>query len=193
MIYQNEILNRRTGELISIDIGNWITVTELGDCLDLGPREIRKVLHRLGWAAPERGSGGAYRLNANAVRRGYGKRISPKKGYPFDVISPAGQAIVREQLQSLMDAAEEERKSDPVVQQTRSALEEYRGKHPDHLVTLQEEVSWIDFYCPGLTGPQVALVLDTTDQLVRKYRHAANAQRKRVAQRRDVGTLPGAQ
>jgi hypothetical protein len=190
MIYHNEILNRQTGELISVNTGDWITISELGDCLDLGPRAIRKVLHRLRWAAPERGSGGAYRLNEYAVRHGYGKRISPTKGYPFDVISPAGQTIVLEKLHSLMDAAEAERKADPVVQQTRGALEVYRGKHPDRLVTLQEEVSWIDFHCPGLTGPQVALVLDTTHQLVRKYRHAANAQRRRAGERRNaVGVL----
>jgi hypothetical protein len=182
MIYEREVLNRQTGELVSIDAGDWITVTELGECLDLGSRQIRKLLNRLGWVEADYSSyssRGAYRINDFAVRCGFGRRITPAKGFPFDIISPAGQDAVLKDFEALMAAEEAEKATDPLVVQSRRALDEYREDYPKKLVTLREEVDWLDFHCPGLEAPQVALVLDTNAALVRKHRSLAEKQRRR--------------
>jgi hypothetical protein len=56
MIYTTEQLDRTTGDLIVVDLGNWITVTELGKQYGLGEKKIRSVLHHLGMLREE-GSG----------------------------------------------------------------------------------------------------------------------------------------
>ena len=40
MEYFDEVLDRRTGELVAIATGSWITITELGDLHQVGRREM---------------------------------------------------------------------------------------------------------------------------------------------------------
>ncbi|MBB4171594.1 hypothetical protein [Rhizobium sp. BK538] len=47
MIYVEEILDRKTGELVSVDKGDWITITELATLLGLGRRQATTVLRHL--------------------------------------------------------------------------------------------------------------------------------------------------
>ena len=102
MQYTSEVLDRTTGDLKIITLGNWITVTELGKQHGLGPRKIRSLLHHLGMLQSEKKR---LRLTPKAVALGYGKRHdNPKKiKHPFDVISPLGQKVVAENLGWVME------------------------------------------------------------------------------------------
>ncbi|MCK0197829.1 hypothetical protein MWN34_13015 [Ancylobacter sp. 6x-1] len=69
MIYTEEILDRRTGETVTLDKGNWITVTEFGAAMGVGPRKVRTVLRELDFVGVE--GGGTYqrhRISPWAIR-----------------------------------------------------------------------------------------------------------------------------
>jgi hypothetical protein len=145
MQYTSTVLDRRTGELVSVDLGDFLTVTELGATLGLSPRKTRKVLHVLGLVEPEGGRGN-YRLTRDAVNKGYGKRHDrPKHGkYPFDVLSPAGQKLVADGLDVALAQLEDRRV--PKAQELRWSLEAYQAwRRAEKLsaMTLQMEVCWL--------------------------------------------------
>jgi hypothetical protein len=48
MLYTNETVDRTTGDLRIVNMGNWVTVTELGQHYGLGPRKIRSLLYHMG-------------------------------------------------------------------------------------------------------------------------------------------------
>jgi ribosomal protein S25 len=48
MNYTAETLDRATGELKEVSLGNWITVTELGERYGVGPKQVRTILHHMG-------------------------------------------------------------------------------------------------------------------------------------------------
>lgn len=178
MQYTTEVFDRRSGELVSLDLGVYMTVSELGEVFGLSPRQIRKVLHTLGLAAPE-GSRGNYRLTFEAVRKGYGKRIDrPKKGrYAFDVISPAGQKLVADNLPRAL--VEIERQRVPLAQEMAEVIEAYRAfrsaKGLSEL-TLQAEVCWLADHFPTASAEEIASATSGAPGKVRQYasirRHA---------------------
>ncbi|CAO4182674.1 hypothetical protein [Methylorubrum populi] len=47
MLYSEEVLDRRTGELVKVNQGEWITVTELAGLYGVGPRKARSVLRKM--------------------------------------------------------------------------------------------------------------------------------------------------
>jgi len=97
--YVSSSLNRETGDIDTISLGNWITVTELGAMYGVGPKRARQVLYHMGLLQPETtGRHTKYHLSENAVLEGYGSRnisrIGKRAGTVFDVISPLGQALL---------------------------------------------------------------------------------------------------
>src|SRR5690606_25251238 len=126
-------------------LGHFMSVTEFGKTIGLSARQVRRVLHVLGLARPE-GVRGNYRLTPEAVQRGYGKRHdNPRKGkWAFDVLSPEGQKLVRENAAAALSELEAARV--PKAQQMRDALEEYRAwRQMEGLceMTLQMEAHWL--------------------------------------------------
>lgn len=171
MHYTTEVLDRRSGELVSLDLGFYLTVTELGQSLGLTPRQIRKVLHVLGLAMPE-GSRGNYRLTFEAVRKGYGKRIDrPKKGrYPFDTISPAGQRLVADNLAWALAEIEEQRV--PMARTMAEELEAYKDFRASERLsplTLQAEVCWLADHFPEASSEEIAAATGGAAGKVRQY------------------------
>lgn len=173
--YEAQILERQTGELLTIGLGTWVTVTELGEMLGLSPRRIRKVLHVLELAQPE-GRGGNYRLTRAAIERGIGKRIdrprASRKGraHPFDVISPTGQKYVRHNLSAALEKLSEgrSRKAAPM----RSAIEAYKQDR-EHAglsrLTLQMETYWLAQQFPDALQAEIAEALEAAPGVVRAY------------------------
>jgi hypothetical protein len=105
--YTEEVFNRSTGELETISLGHWVTVTELGELHGVGRLQVRSILRQLDFLGVE--GGGRYqrhRITRWAVDRGYGKRIecSARVMRPFDVISPAGRAWIDERWSATEEA-----------------------------------------------------------------------------------------
>lgn len=144
MEYTREILNRRTGDLETFSMGDWITVTELGVKYAVGEKKVRSILHHIGLLAPEgRGQKTRYRLTSHAVNQGLGKRIeaSAKRKWPFDVISPLGQQLVAQVWEEAAEELEAE-KASPLLQHAEKALAQFKAGRKGPMTT-QEEVCWL--------------------------------------------------
>jgi len=166
MEYKHEILDRATGHLIEVSVGDWITVTELGQRYGIGEKKTRAVLHHIGLLAPEEGR---YRLTRCAVERGLGMRHDrPRKSkYPFDVISPKGQRLIEQVWSEAYDDYEAERRGDAQIAEALSALDAIRRCRRS--MTTQEEVCWVLDHYPRLTLQQVASTVEVDRALVSRY------------------------
>ena len=170
MNYQSEVLDRRTGELVRVDLGEWVTFTELGRAHDLGPRQVRQVLRHLKWVyAPVSLARSAYRFTPEAIEAGLGKHITKSKsGRPFDVVSPVGQSLFAKNLSSALKALSN-RETTKVIE-ARDALTEFKALRLDKSQwTTPMEVSWLAFARPSLSQDDIAQVLGISKQLVSSH------------------------
>jgi hypothetical protein len=127
MHYTAEVLDRATGDLNEVSLGDWITVTELGERYGVGSKKVRSILHHIGLLQSE-GQHGRYRLTPRAVEQGLGKRIdrSRKSKWPFDVISPEGQRLIAMAWDEAVADLERERLNDPIVHAADVALQSFK-------------------------------------------------------------------
>ncbi|MBM6582904.1 hypothetical protein ILT44_22110 [Microvirga sp. BT689] len=185
MIYTTEELNRTTGDLRIIDLGNWVTVTELGKRYGLGAKKIRSVLHHLGMLKSE---SGRFRLTTRAVQLGLGKRHDkPKKHqYPFDVISPLGQKVIAQNLGWVMEDMDEEKQSKPQLQAASQALKTFKDQRQSQMTT-QMEVCWMRDHFPDFTQDEIAGLIDAPQSLVNRYAKTQAKQRDFHQRRKAAG------
>jgi hypothetical protein len=111
MHYTEEMLDRTTGELVTIDKGDWITVTELGGRYGVTRIKVRAVLRQMGFLYVTGGQAhNRHRLTPQAIEAGHGKHIPAKAGKrmnPFDVISPEGQRWIGERWADALAAVDD--------------------------------------------------------------------------------------
>jgi len=178
MHYTAEVLDRATGDLKEVNLGDWITVTELGEKYGVGIKKIRSILHHMGLLQSE-GRHGRYRLTPHAIEQGLGIRHDkPKRSkWPFDVISPEGQKLIASVWHETVADLERERLCDPLVRSADAALKEFQALSPTPMTT-QQEVCWLTSRFPDLTYQQIADLLDVQRPLVSRY---ANLQKKQIA------------
>ena len=183
MIYTREVLNRQTGELETIGIGNWITIRELGDMYGLGRRQTTEVLRRmdvLQVETHERAS--RHRLARWFVEKGFGQRQHRKcDRFPFDVISPAGQKWIAGLWTLAIEELHEDRTAKPVTA-ARATLDVFAVER--HPMTVQMEVCWLVDRFPDLTQDQIALVLSVSQPLVNRNLQTRQRQLTKARERR---------
>ncbi|WP_404292414.1 hypothetical protein ACD578_08950 [Microvirga sp. RSM25] len=189
MLYTAEQLDRSTGDLRIVDLGNWITVTEFGQQYGLGPKKIRSALHHLGMLQVE---GKRLRLTSKAVALGYGRRHDfPKKHrHPFDVISPLGQKVIAENWERLIADMAEEKAGKPILKEASAALESFKKGRLGE-VTTQMQVCWLRDHFHILTQEEIAALIDTPRPLVNRYVKLQEKQRE-YAKRQRQGEPQGA-
>lgn len=180
MEYFSDVLDRSTGELVSVSIGDYVTITELGDLYRFGKREVRSVLRHLGVLQVE-GAHGRHRLSAWVVDRGWGKRIEKRGKPPFDVVGPELRSWVAERW----DAAVEEldRAATGPASEAAAALLRFQTERSMTL-TIPQSVSWLADYWPDLSQEDVAVILNVTRQLVSKYQRIRSARRAELVRLR---------
>lgn len=177
MLYSKCVLDRATGQLVEVNAGNWITVTELGEAYGVGRKKIRAILHHMGLLRPE-GRHGRYRLTPSAVERGLGTRIdTPKSGRPFDVISPLGQRLIADAWADTVRDLEEEVDGDVNLTAAKRGFAEQATRRSRPMTT-QEEVCWLRDRFPALSYAQVAKLLGVDDRLVSRYATQQTTQRE---------------
>jgi len=160
-------LDRATGDMVSQPLGEWITVTELGALYGAGPKRVRFVLHHIGLLQQEKGR---FRLTPQAVKDGLGKRIEkgPRVKFPFDVLSPAGQAMVagkwREACEELATLHDESRD----ISRASAALREFTERRKSQMET-QMQVCWLLDHFPDLSQREIAEVVEVAQPLVARY------------------------
>ncbi|MCK1289644.1 hypothetical protein [Bradyrhizobium sp. 30] len=164
MLYVQETVHRQTGRLITDPIGEFITVTELGEQYGVGPKRVRVVLHHMGVLAAE---GRRYRLPRAFVERRLGVRHdNPRSGHPFDVLSPECQALIAEAWDDTV--ADLESEAAPTMRRAEAALAAFRSTRSRELNT-QEAVCWLYDHHPRLLHRQIADILGVTAQLVSRF------------------------
>lgn len=166
MEYQQEVLDRGTGQLTTQSMGNWVTVTELGQRFGAGPRKVRAVLHHMGVLAKE---GKLYRLPRSWVERGIGIRHDfPRSGRAFDVISPKGQEMITALWSQTSADYEAEAAADSMVVGARDALRMLMATRSAPLGTAGE-VRWLLDHFRDIRHDVVARALEVTPALVTRY------------------------
>lgn len=173
MEYRHEVLDRATGRLEAKSIGDWITVTELGQRHRVGPRKVRAILHHMGVLAKE---GRSYRLPRDLVESGIGRRHDKSKsGHAFDVISPKGQRLIDAMWSHTVEDYEADCRRDRSVQLIRDALAAFKANRTDDLGTAGE-VRWIEDHFPGTLHKTIAEVLEVSPALVTRHMQQRAAQ-----------------
>lgn len=172
MEYFTEVIDRHTGELISVSQGSWITVSELGAAYGVGPKEIRQVLVKMELLQPEGSDNHTrYRLAPWAVEAGLGKRIERKGKIPFDTISPLGQHWIAARWEAVRSSMEDAKTAS--VKAAEEALsifvEErntFRGAFGREPMTTKEQIHWLAFHFPSLTQLEISQVVHVSQPLV---------------------------
>lgn len=183
MEYTREILDRATGRLVEVSIGDWITVTEFGLRHGVGEKKVRAVLHHIGLLVPEKGR---YRLPMSAVEKGLGIRHDrPKHSkHPFDVLSPYCQQLIEQVWADSLADYETDQRGDAQIVEAKEALDNFRGRRLRKMTT-QEEICWVLDHFPRLSYQQVASVVEVDRALVSRYakrRASDRAYRERLKQ-----------
>lgn len=177
MEYIAEVLDRTTGDLKLVSLGDWITVTEYGERKGVGPRQVRAILTHIGLLQEEieaSTSGTARvvrrRLTQEAVDKGLGKRIFPTKkaSYPFDVLSPEGQAWVDARWDGAIRIISSAVASSPIAKEARACLEIFRARRRSEL-TSQMEVCFLLDHFPDLSQVDIVRVTGVSAGLVSRY------------------------
>ncbi|CAN7653288.1 hypothetical protein [Rhizobium sp. LjRoot254] len=165
MQYTRKVLNRSTGELEEIDLGNWITIRELGEMHGLGRRHTTEVLRHLGVLQIETtGRVTRHLLAAWFVERGLGKRHYRRVDkFPFDVVSPDGQEWLADVWALAVQELEQARQAGPVAE-AKADFEGFKTGRREMLIQLQ--VYWLADFWPTLTQAEMATVLSVSQQLV---------------------------
>lgn len=97
MEYHQDLLDRATGELVRVSMGDWITLTEFADMKEVGHRQVRAILADLGFLVSEgHGRNLKLRLAHWVTERGWGRRQRSFGGTPFDVIGPEGRRWIED-------------------------------------------------------------------------------------------------
>lgn len=194
--YVSERIDRRTGELLEIDIGDWLTITELGAALGEGPRSIRAILLEMAFLQPETYGSSRHtrmRLCPWVVTRGWGKRIEKRNRPPFDTVSPEAQDWVRERLASTKAAIDQRASAD--AQRATYELHRFIAWRVAERVNREEEFTtgrkflWLADHYPDLTQEDIAVVLEVSPSLVSKMVKERKSHRGAV-QKRKTTVLP---
>lgn len=76
MIYTEQLLDRKTGELVTVERGDWTTIAELGELFGWGRRQTTTILRKMGFMQAEGGGRDArHRIAQWIVERGWGRPI----------------------------------------------------------------------------------------------------------------------
>ena len=175
-----EILDRRTGELITVGLGNWITLTELGVVYGVSPRKVRTVLREMDFVyVPGGGAKQAHRISKWALSCGFGRHHPRSKTvkHAFDVISPTGQDWIAERWADALERVDARSRS-PAIDSAREGLLAFKVATGRDTMKVHEEVHWLADHFGGLTQSEIASILDVSQQLVSRYLNIRSKQRE---------------
>lgn len=179
--YTTQIFDRNTGELVNLDLGLYMTLTEFTDLMGVPMKLGREVLNEIGLLALE---GGRFRLKEEHARAALGRRLKTKSSkFPFDALSPSGQSHARARWDAALKSVLERRSRDPDVEGAEKALKEFREQRLGPLTT-QMEVYWLLHHFPKLSTRSIARILHVTDAIVFKWSALRQRQVKQAHQKK---------
>lgn len=180
MEYTREELDRKTGDLQTVSLGDWITVAELATSHGFGRRQATEVLMKLDVLQPEtEGRVTRHRLAAWFVEEGYGKRLKRKRDkFPFDVLSPAGQDWINERWDDAVATIRRAKEDEP-IKLAAAALDRFKSDRLGEM-TVQMQICWLADFFPELTQVMIALVVGVSQPLVSKFLGIRSSQRAKA-------------
>lgn len=178
--YFQEILDRKTGELVSVDKGDWITLSELAELFSHGPRRTTTVLRHLGFLQIEGGGrNDRHRICDWVVERGWGKRCHRKADkFPFDVVGPEAVHWISDRWADALGQIEREA-SGPLAE-ARQALDEFQAKRISGQLCVEMQCRWLADHYAAFTNDQIAKCIDVSRQLIDRYTERRSSQIKYV-------------
>jgi hypothetical protein len=166
MEYTQEVLDRPSGRLKTQSIGDWSTVTELGQRYGVGNRKVKAILHHMGVLARE---GRCYRLSCHLVEVGMGMRHDfTRSGHAFDVISPKGQEAIASMWSATVQDYEDSQQRVSLVPTIRAALGNFET-HRRRPMEAQGEVCWVLDHFRDVDHLTIANALEVSPALVSRY------------------------
>jgi hypothetical protein len=176
MEYFREVIDRASGELATVSLGEWITVTELGRRYGVGRLKVRLILHHMGFLARE---GRSFRLPWHHVEKGYGKRHeATRKRRAFDVISPLGQQLIDEAWADTVEDYESDLCSEAGIDQAKDALAKFKlTRLPGQQLDTVMQIHWLLDFFPQLTDVAVADIIDCDRSFASRTRKARRRQK----------------
>ena len=179
--YTKDIFDRSTGELVTLDLGLWMTLKEFTDLMGVPMKLGRAVLQQIGLVGLE---GGRLRLKQEHVEGGLGRRNKTKASkFPFDVLSPAGQHHARPLWDKALWVVLEERGRDREAEEADKALQSFMTGRFEAMTT-QMEVSWLQDHYPGLSTRSIARLLHVSEAIVFKWSAHRQRQLREAATRK---------
>lgn len=186
MRYQMTTCDQWTGELVDVDMGDWITVTEFGKRMGVGPRRVRHILHHAGMLRPE-GRHGRFRIPRSLIAKGFGKGIEkPASGRPFDVLSPAAVAVLAREWPTLVSDYDHERGKFDEIVAAREALASAEGAQTEQRLGTKARIWWVRDSFPDLNHEQIGAVVGVQQPRVSKVLKARDEQRRTTRQKNGV-------
>jgi hypothetical protein len=171
MQYTDHVFDRRTGEVVEVSAGDWITITELGELMGVSSRRIRTILREMGFLYVQGGRAhNRHRLMPWVIQCGFGRHIPakpPKVRHPFDVIGPQGRQWIEARWADTLIAMEAKPARSAVIE-AKERLDCFRAQRLNDL-NVQGCVHWLCDSFPDLTHTEMATILDVTQQLVSRY------------------------
>jgi hypothetical protein len=175
MNYMRQVTDLDTGKKTWLDLGDHRPLSEVAKDLGVGPRRFREALAHMGLLSREwddRSKQHRFRLTPGAVESGFGIRHD-NKGFhydpdrtPFDVLSPAGVAYIKDHLSAALAALSE------LPDDVRDALGELGAfaARQNSAMTPEMRVCWLTCRYPNMSPSQVAQGLGISETLVHRYR-----------------------
>ncbi|WP_152536033.1 hypothetical protein [Mesorhizobium loti] len=174
MEYTTEVLDRTTGDLKTVSLGSWISVTEYGASKGVGSRQVRAILSHLGLLQEQlevSKSGNSRvtrrRLTNEAVKAGLGKCIYPKKAgsYPFDVLSPEGQSWADLRWDDAVKTMASEIASNPIATTAKECLDQFKLSRLSDM-TPQMEVCFLSDHFSDLLQVDICRITGASPRMV---------------------------
>lgn len=168
MHYTDEVIDRKTGEIISVSSGDWMTLNELADVFRCGRRRLTAILREINFLQIEYdGHYNRHRIADWVINKGWGKRHYCKGSrFPFDVISPDAILWLIDRWEQAV--SDYEAKANDHVIQAKQALQGFQEGRSNPM-TVQMQVCWLADIFPEFTQKDMAEVLEVSQQIVSKY------------------------
>ena len=191
MKYTNEIIDRKTGEIISVSSGDWLTLAELAVFLSYGRRKMTVILKELNFLQLENdGRNNRYRLADWVTIKGWGKRLHCRGSkYPFDVVSPDAVLWLIERWEEAVQDYQDKTYT-AEIDAARESLQRFQFDRDRSDMTVQMMVCWLTDTLPELTQEKIAGVLDVTQRVVSKFLKTRSKQLSELRQMKANMFLP---
>lgn len=176
MRYTRKVTDYETGEVLTLEIGEYLTLKETADEFRVSRSTLTKAMLKIGLCQVEYdevAGKNRNRLHPDAVEKGLGYRIIASYG-PFDVLSPLGREVAKDGLDKFLISRSPERWR-PVFEALKE-FEETRKENMLEKLSSQMRVDWLFYHYGELPIHVLAEGIGVSKRLVYRHVNIRNSQ-----------------